>query len=265
MTTNNDIITITPKEGRDDLTEGRTYGMAFAFVKKMKTKNKYKMVQPLSPCKDYLAEPVFTENTGIWSRAYGLEYKKKLNIFSKKFAYLVIKILKTTNNTYPSSIYNYEDDCELLDKNYKIIEANINDMEKHLELSNLTEIVPCVIMDKGHNNNDRDNDDAYLMKVPIEWCQNISSISLYTLLIRSLMRSDKKVDITEYHEQYKHSDGDRNLLSMCKDKIQKIYNKKKLPINQHSFDSIPAMPHNYGIVNGWNGEYNNEKPLTNNK
>lgn len=265
MTTNNDIIKITPKAGRNQLLEGRTYGVAFAFLKKLKTKNSYKMVQPLSPCKDYLAEPVFTENTGIWSRAYGLSYTKKLDIFTKKFAYLVMKVLKTENGSYPSSKYSYIDDCNILDENYKMIETNINKMEKHLELKNLTEIIPCVIKDKGHNDNDRDDNNAYLIKVPIEWCQNVPTISLYTLLIRSLMRADEEVDITKYHEQYKHSDGDRNLLHMCKDKIQKIYNEKKLPINQHSFDSIPAIPHNYGIVNGWNGEYNNEKPLTNNK
>ena len=75
-------MTITEKHDRNVLIEGRSSGMGFAMLKKDKTN--YETVNPLSPCKDYLNEVVFTENTGYPTKAHGLDYKEKLDIFKDK-------------------------------------------------------------------------------------------------------------------------------------------------------------------------------------
>jgi len=219
--------------------------MGFAFLQKMPD-GVFHTVQPASPCKDYLAEVVFTEKHGIPTRAYGLNYKKQLNIFSD-VAYMAIKMMPTKGGggyNYSSSL---KKDTELLAKNYKNITRLINDFEKKVGLKILTTIEPA-------------NNDYFLLKFSSKWCDSTHSISLYSLLIRVLMvaeSSDK--DIMSFLKAYKYHSGDKNLVQQSMKKIESILKTKKLPPNAVSYSksrllSYHQTPHNNGII-AWNSSF----------
>lgn len=81
---------IVDKQDRKRLTEGRTSGIGFAFCKR--EGDVLTTIQPISPCKDYLNDVVYTEHTGNPYSAYGLTTKKQ-DLFSDGFAYIVMSIL----------------------------------------------------------------------------------------------------------------------------------------------------------------------------
>jgi hypothetical protein len=75
---------------RSKLIEGRNYGIGFALAKK--TDTAIELVGPISPCKDYLNDQVYTENTkkpyGAWG--YHASYQ---GLLDGEFGYVVIAVL----------------------------------------------------------------------------------------------------------------------------------------------------------------------------
>lgn len=233
---------IIDKYNRGVLGEGRNNGMAFGFLQDV-GKGEYHTVQPPSPCKDYLAEVVFTEKHGIPTRAYGLTYKAKLDIFTDR-AYMAIKMMKTHGGGGYSYSPSFEGDVKLLAKNYPEMERLLNDFEDHLGIKIKTKITPA-------------NDDFFLVEFSSDWCQSSHSISLYSLLLRVLMVATKKdKDIMSFLRSYSYSQFDVSLLNQCMAKIEAIYKEKKLPPNtvaysRQKLSNYYQSPHNHGIV-GWN-------------
>ena len=76
------MLKIIDKQNRGKLNEGRNYQMGFAFCKKVSNKV-LETIQPISPCKDYLNDVVYSERTGKNVSAYGLN-TSKLGLFDKK-------------------------------------------------------------------------------------------------------------------------------------------------------------------------------------
>lgn len=243
MEIENNII-IKDAKKRSILVEGRDNGMGFAFLRKLKN-GTYRTVQAMSPCKDFLNEPITTERYGFGTSAHGLKYPKKLNIFTDK-AYMGIKMMVTRfgNYTYSKS---FENDKILLNQNYKNIQNIMNKFEEYLGLNSATNI-------------EKANDDNFLLTFSSEWCQSTHAISLYTLLIRCLMIADNEnIEIMEFLKNYDYNHGDKNLINSCINKIQCIIDNKKLPPNRINFNNKWVSPHNYGIC-AWDSKFEEMKP-----
>ena len=231
--------TIKDVKSRSVLAEGRTNGMAFAFLKKVK-EDYFETVQPLSPCKDYLNEPVFTENTGIPSRAHGLIYSKKLDIFTDVF-YMAIKILsQKSGGTY---YYNKEQDIKIdikhLKDNHKNIEKLLNFVENKIGIEIKTKVEEC-------------NDDQFLLTSSVEWTVSTIAISLYSLLVRLSFVYTGKEEPLEYLKTYNYHKEDKNYAEAALKKLDIIFKNGELP-SQPSFDIERAKsqtwsPHNVGLI-----------------
>lgn len=76
---------------RGNLIEGRHVGDAFAFCRK-KSSGVFEAIQPLSTCKDYLNDVVWSENTGGSATFYGLA-SKPCKCFGARYAYVAISIM----------------------------------------------------------------------------------------------------------------------------------------------------------------------------
>lgn len=232
------MINIKEVKDRGVLIEGRASGMGFTFLKKV-GKNSYETVQPLSPCKDYLNEPVFTENTGIPSKAHGLVYNEKLNIFTDVF-YMAIKIVKTKEGIYWYSKYEngFEVDIKNLKDNYKNIQNLLNFIENKIGIEIKTTIEEA-------------NDDYFLLTSSVEWSKSTPAISLYSLIIRCSLVY-KGEDVFEYFKNYNYHNEDKQFLEQAIKKLNIIIENKSLP-EQPSFDEKSAKsgqwsPHNVGII-----------------
>lgn len=231
--------TIKDVKNRNVLAEGRTNGMAFAFLKKIK-EGYFETVQPLSPCKDYLNEPVFTENTGIPSRAHGLVYSKKLDIFTDVF-YMAIKILGGKNES--GYYYNKEQDINIdkkhLKDNYKNIERLLNFVEDKIGIKIKTKVEEC-------------NDDQFLLTSSSEWAVSTIAISLYSLLVRLSLVYTGKEEPLEYLKNYNYHREDKNYAEVALKKLDIIFKNGSLP-TQPKFDIDRAKsqqwsPHCVGLI-----------------
>src|SRR5678815_2084268 len=151
-------IVLSDKKDRKILSEGRNYQMGFAFCKK-ESHGKYSTVQPISACKDYLNDVVYSEMTGKPCAAYGLSVKKE-NIYDEEagYAYMVIKILPyQRSSNYP----NQEKDMQNLKENYKLLEKFINYFEEKKGLPHLSQITEI-------------DEDRFFIRVPLFWCRATS-------------------------------------------------------------------------------------------
>lgn len=240
-------VTINEVCSRDVLSEGRDRGLAFAFLLP-DGDNTYKTVFHMSPCKDFLNEPLFTENTGYSSAAHGLKCEKPIGIFNDEYAYIGIQWLKTKYDGYGNLTKNtFEEDVEYLKNNYSNIQSFLNIIEKKLEFNNVTIIEEA-------------NDNRYLIKIPKEWTTSTIMISLYTLLIRASVWYNN-TDIIKYLENCKHIAQDSYLI---KDMIPRLNvlleTKKVVPQPIFSVERLKKgqfSPHNLGILS-WNMKYDDE-------
>ena len=80
------------KQNRRTLGEGRNYGMGMACLKK--DGDNFETVCPITACKDFISDVIYSELTGKPYYAYGLSTSKK-DIFDYKNdeAYFVFAIL----------------------------------------------------------------------------------------------------------------------------------------------------------------------------
>jgi hypothetical protein len=240
-------VTINEVCNRSKLSEGRSQGMAFAFLLP-KSEEVYDTMFAMSPCKDFLNEPLFTENTGCESQAYGLICKKPIGIFNDEYAYIGIQWLKDKYNGYNITKDGYEKAVEQLKNNYHNIQKFLNIIEDKLEFSLKTSIEAA-------------NDDRFLIKVPKEWTSSTIMISLYTLLTRASILYDGEKDIIKYLTEYEYITDDKYLIKSMIPRLELILETKKL-VPQPPFDEDRAKkgifsPHNLGILS-WNMKYEEE-------
>ena len=228
------MIKITEVKDRNVLSEGRSSGIGFALLKKL-SNTEFETVQPLSPCKDYLNEVVYTENTGIPSKACGLIYPEKLNIFDTTF-YMGIEIMKTISDKYSYSS-SFEADQKHLKNNYKEIEVFLNYFEDKFHMSNRTIITEA-------------EEGRFLVEGPIEWVSSTWGISLYTLLLRCALVYQNPQDPIAYLANYSYNFMDRDLINSSLSVIKILLKEGELPIsNYKGSESSYWSPHSDGFVN----------------
>lgn len=178
---------IIDKQNRAVLGEGRTAGVGFAFLKRLKPKE-YETVMPLSPCKDYLNDAVYGEHLNVSVGACGLKYTPQ-QIFNTKKRYLAIKVLKNNRSDgYSLPNRTFEGDKKKLAENYKNIEGLLNWIEERLEISK-TKIYAA-------------NDDMFTVVFDPYWTETTYGISLYTLILRMAIDYDGSVPPHEFLNSY---------------------------------------------------------------
>lgn len=215
------------------MSEGRTSGMGFGFLKKKGDSN-FETIMPVSPCKDFLNEVIYTENTGIPTAAYGFSYKEKLNIFEDN-VFLAIKMLPDKGGRYNYSS-SLEGDTIKLKNQFKNIEKVLNDLESKLSLSDRT----CIF---------EANDNFFLVKAPIDWRVSTHSMSMYTLILRSVLTHQGEMSIDSILSSYSGIQMERSMINATSKLIKSIIEKKKLPEQEVTHESMSNFsPHNYGIM-----------------
>lgn len=82
-----------------DLNEGRKNGLAFGFVKKLKT-GSFETVMPISTCKDYLNDVCISEKYNkAFGKIHGFSYKPSGIFKGNKSPYLAVQFKKYSNIT----------------------------------------------------------------------------------------------------------------------------------------------------------------------
>lgn len=230
---------IIDKQNRYVLSEGRNSGIGFAFLKRLDSE-KYETVQPFSPCKDYLNEVVFTEKYNVPTKAHGLNYPKKLNIFTE-VGYLGFKIMVSKQNNYGFNTKGVDSDIENLNSNFHNIQLFLNLIEDKLGIN------PSLIKKVDSN--------LYIVQLDTKWIISTPTISLYTLLLRIAQYYDGDSDIINFIEKYSKetTTQDKSLATALLPKFTTILDKGILP-PQPKFSLPPvdkpytSSPHGYGII-----------------
>ena len=185
-------LKLTDTQNRAILNEGRNYGVGFAFAKRT-DKNTLETVDPISPCKDYLNDRVFTEATGEPFQACGLKTTPQ-NIFDGELAYLVMAVCKQGRNLVEYA--NYKRDYQALNDNYANAQKLINWFEDALKLKNKTKILKI-------------KENSFVCVLPKFWAEMTYLISLYSLIIRMGIFYDGKALPFDFFTNYSQESGDK--------------------------------------------------------
>lgn len=221
------------EKDRDPLGEGRTYGLGFAFSKR--DNNVIETAYPISPCREYLNDSLYSELTGKKVTIYGLKAFKQnlLDTENNKF-YLVMAIMEKKNGKNYSEYVHYKRDLDNLESNYHNLQKFINKFEQKLNVDGETEIIKL-------------EENRFVCISPIYWSKWTYLISLYTLLLR-VGFFYKNGDIIEYLNNYDYCDEDRYQIKGVIDKIVKMFDIKTDDLPKQNFEEI-KNPHSLGIVN----------------
>ena len=218
------------KQNRESLSEGRNYQMGFAFCKKIEL-GIYETIQPISPCKDYLNDVVFSEITGKPVTAYGLK-TKQLGIFDKR-GYIAFKICP--------SYSNMEKDKQNLNNNVLNIQKFMNNFEVLLKTRKSK--IKKVTETEGN----KGNEDSFIVSLPSDFLVGTYSISLYSLLLRVSQWYDGKQDVMEYLKTFKAFPVDTYIVNSALPKLERII-KEGFPKQNLSGMEGNTGVHNLGIV-----------------
>lgn len=224
------MVVVLDKQNRSKLLEGRDYQMGFGFLRKTGVRL-FETIQPISPCKDYLNDVVFSEATGKPVTAYGLK-TGKINLFeNEKYAYLGIKILPHKGGgVYPQM----EEHIQNLNQNYKNLKKFLNYFDKALSLK-LSQIYQA-------------NDNIFVIKFDKAWASYTYSISLYSLLCRLGQFYKGDVSPMDFLKSFKEFNPDVYLCLNSLPKINKILELSSLPLQDMSTLQPGTGVHNFGIM-----------------
>lgn len=123
-------LTVNEKFNRTVLSEGRNYGLSFAFIKNnnKNTKDKFDTVTPLSACKDYLNDFIFSEIHKVYlTEIYGYQHEKLINFFDEKDSVQMVISVLPKQNYY----FHAEDSYFSVSSNQSYIEY-IKDVSKFI-------------------------------------------------------------------------------------------------------------------------------------
>lgn len=185
------------------LIEGRSSGITFGFLNPLGD-NKFELIQPLSSCKDYLNDIIFTEHTGKTIKVFGLETVKKYDLFKNERLYLAVSHKKLDEPITKKFLEGID-----------TIVKHINDIENKY-IKELTTYLRV-----------QDNPNIFVFEVPKFWGSTTYLISLYSFIIRTAFLI-KNGD--SYVEFLKKAMLDSNLpypLSMETSYMPRIYLKLK--------------------------------------
>lgn len=153
------------EHSRSNLSEGRNWGLGFAFCKK--EGDNYRTVMPISPCKDFLNDVVFSEHTGENFYIHGLSTSKQ-GIFDNGVAYVVMGIM---NNRVLGTPHK---DHEMLEKGLMAFKTTLEPVLSHFE-------VPLGIR---HTTLEQIAPNRILATLGKEWVSSTPMVSLWSLLCR---------------------------------------------------------------------------------
>ncbi len=207
--------------GRERLSEGRSYGFGGAFCKR--GGNTITGIMPLTACGDFYAEVIHSEITGANWSVYNFDYSKK-DIYDAKngVAYMVCGIL--TKNRSFEKYGKYDRDFVALEKNYQNLEKFINYFEEKFKLKKFTKIIKLA-------------ENRFLFILPLFWCGGTYKISLYKFLSRVGIFYEDGCPM-EYLNNFNQSDEDRMMYNTIKDKVARMLNGD-IP-EQKWVNTIPA-------------------------
>lgn len=215
---------------RQSFSEGRSSGMGFAFAKRQGST--FVASQPLSACKDFLNDEVWSEVTGEEYMMFGQKSFKK-NLFSdKRYAYMLISFLPN-NGSEPS------------EKNKEELKKLINNKDN---VQRILRKLDSIMKTKGRTIIElTDNPDILLVKMPIEYSRTSYAISLYTLVCRNGVNFTKDQKFNEYFKSNNVYRDDKYLLTSIT-KFLTLDSEKQQNIFTQSEHFIKGGPHNKGIV-----------------
>lgn len=217
------------KKKRSVLGEGRNFGMGFAFCKK-DSDDTFSTVQPISPCKDYLNDVVWSEAVDKSISAYGLSYKKQ-GIFDGERAYMVISIMEY----FGGGKYNeYDADYARLKKGVANLVKFMNWFEKKLKLEVLTEIEEV-------------EENKYFITFSHYWCKGTYLISLYSLLLRVGQFYSGKGLPSTYLKNFKDFPADTYILNGALPKLNKLLEGGYVEQDMTKLSGGTSV-HNLGII-----------------
>lgn len=222
------------KQKRSVLGEGRNYQMGFAFLKKIAPVRLFETIQPISPCKDYLNDVVYSEATGKKVSAYGLNTSKENLFDEEKYAYLAIKIMPRQDGGDYGSL---QKDSDNLNSNYLTLKAFMNYFDSALGLKK-TQIYKT--------NEGRDG--IFLVKFDKAWAAYTYSISLFSLLLRVGQFYDASVEPLDFLKSFSAFSPDVYLVKAALPKIIKILELKSLPVQDLTTLKPGTGIHNFGIM-----------------
>jgi hypothetical protein len=226
-------MTIIDNQKRSILSEGRNYGLGFAFLNRL-DENTFETVQPISPCKDYLNDVVYSEATGKPFAAWGLKTKKQ-GIFDGEHAYMVISICKLGRSL--SSYLGYDEEMELMANNGENMAEFMHKIEAKLGI--------------GKTKFHQLADNLKLLEMDKQWVAGTYLISLYSLMLRVALSYKGGGVMTHIKEI---DSPDRMMLNGIKEKLLILFERKgNLPKqNMTNLEDV----HNHGIVGA---NFNNSK------
>ncbi len=222
----NKKIIITNTHNRGILNEGRSCGMGHAFLVK-KGENVYDAMMPITACKDFLNDVVYSERSGKAHRIYGFSTVKTGLFESSDMAYLETAILPYNRTTRKHD--NFEKQLKGLEENTKGIQACINELEKMLGFTTFSTL-------------EKAEDNRFLLTIPLKWTESTFMISLVTLVARC-GHYYKDGDVLAYFKDFEEDGTDRGYLDSAHTKIKKMA-KDGIPAQ----DMSDLSPHDMGIV-----------------
>lgn len=232
-------IDVVDKQNRGILCEGKSYQMGFAFLKKI-DESTFETIMPITACKDFLNEVVWTEACGHASYAYGMKWEKKTGLWANKddFGWMAISILpyKGSKGEYAGM----KEDIARLEKN--IVKSEL--LMRHVD--NKFKIDP----EKQTRIFKTSTENLYVVRVPNFYLQYTYLISLFTLVLRMSQFFDQSNSPHEFLESFTDTHGDKDLWhgkgKKNFEKLVELNKEGKLPKQPFTEN---WCPHNYGIVN----------------
>ena len=218
------------KHKRSVLAEGRNKGMAYTFAKR--EEDKLVSAYPLTCCKDFLNDEVYSEITGNPYNIYGLKSFKQ-NLFDENVGFMVISIEKEGRDLIEYK--GYLEDYKTLQSNYPNLQKFINYFEDKFKLEQKTVIGQI-------------KENRYLVIVPMFWCEATYRISLYSLLLRIGMYWNGEIDVLKFLYDFDKNSEDKYFVNSIKNKLQKMLDGE---IPEQDLSKL-NNPHNEGII-GFNG------------
>ncbi len=168
------------KQDRSVLGEGRSQGIGYAFAKRKG--NTLTTSSPISPCKDYLNDSLYSEITGKPYSACGLNTTKQ-DIFDTH-AYLIMSVCLAGCRAL-KKYETYDKDVAALETNHAGMQKVINWLEDLLKIDGRTSIQRIAA-------------NQYVIIAPLFWAQATYLISLYTLIIRAALYYVDNTDIKAF-------------------------------------------------------------------
>lgn len=204
------MIKIINNQDREKLCEGRDHGLGFAFLKNT-TGETFETVQPISPCKDYLNDVVYAENTGNNCGAYGLEYTPT-------------KCFKPTKSFMAMQVCDYQNGGG----KYKGIKKELQLMEDLHGLNEYINKFEEMLGIKHRSKISKIEDNLFFITLPTYWCRSTYLISMYSLLIRVGRWYKSGEDVIQYLKDFKHDMEERYLINSALPNIQKVLEVKNI-------------------------------------